>query len=394
MATIGNLVNVTLKSRLINLIQAKGPMTIAEYMKIVLASPSHGFYMNNDVFGVKGHFTTSPEISQVFGEILGAWILHEWHRFGCPKPLRLIEFGPGRGTLMADIIRTISKIQKDTNLQVGMVEISPFLRDTQKKTITSQDKQIANQAKWFETVEHIDESSEGFSAFVAHEYLDALPIHKFVVDPQTKNWRELVIDFDKNQNLIFAISKSPSLSTKLLIPKGFRGDHIEVCPQAASTLNRVADLLNRSKKGCMLVCDYGFDMAIDSEGAHQESRPNRDTFRAFKNHKPWHPLMDPGEADLTADVDFSYLKNHLNDRATVFGTICQSEFLMRCGFRQRLDVLLSNASQRGKESLISGSNMIVNEMGQRYKFLAIFPKDSKPLFDGDPPAGFYNSKFT
>lgn len=366
-------------------------MTVSDYMKIVLTNPESGFYMNNDVFGVKGHFTTNPEISQIFGEILGVWILQEWKRFNCPKPLNLVEFGPGRGTLMSDVARTLNSFEQSQNsIKIRMIEVSPHLQKIQRKTLD----QAANYSQWHTNIDTLDgDDSEGFTAYIAHEFLDALPIHKFVRDQGSKDWRELLIDYDKEYDLRFCISRQPSLSTRLLIPKDFDGDHLEVCPQAALQLEKVATRLNRSGKGCMLICDYGFedDEEPESEPGMTSLKPiksNRDTFRAFKSHDSWHPLKDPGEADLTSDVDFGYLKRHLRDKSLLFGSVSQKDFLVNCGLQARLNVLLERARDDEKKILVSGANMMINDMGYRYRFLSMFPKGTESLFDGDPPAGF------
>lgn len=399
MSGIKNIINGSLKSKLIELIRAKQPLSVYEYMKIVLTNPESGFYMNNDVFGVKGHFTTNPEISQVFGEILGVWILQEWQRFKCPKPLNLVEFGPGRGTLMADITRVISNFkQTQNNLQIRMIEMSPHLREVQKETLKL-NTNLSDRIQWYSHIESLDDDQNGFTAYIAHEFLDALPIHKFVKDPVSKQWRELLIDYDQNNNLRFCISKNPSLASRLLIPQNFQGDHIEVCSEAALLLEKVSKRLNKYGKGCMLVCDYGFEDEPDATfmgrpdevASLKPVRSNRDTFRAFKNHEPWYPLKDPGQADLTADVDFGYLKRHLKDKAVLFGPVDQKSFLVKCGLHARLNVLLDNANHEEKKDLISGANMMLNDMGERYKFLAFFPKDTESLFEADPPAGFITS---
>lgn len=398
MSSVTRLATGPLKNKLIEIIRSKGPLSVADYMKIVLTNPESGFYMNDDVFGVKGHFTTSPEISQLFGEVIGAWVLQEWRRFGSPRPLKLIEFGPGRGTLMSDVARTICALEKPVrdDLQIKLIEMSPKLTEVQRKTLEKQNG-LAKQARWYSLIEQVEKDDSGFTAFLAHEYLDALPIHKFVRDPTTNAWRELVIDYDANQELRFCISRQPSLASRLLIPENFKGNHFEVCPQAALQLERVSERLNSSRKGCMLICDYGFErdynnMSEDKSPTVTTSvepvRHERDTFRAFKNHQSWPPLKDPGEADLTADVDFGYLKRHLKDKSLIFGSVDQATFLTNCGLQARLQVLLKNASEDEKRDLLTGAEMIIEDMGTRYRFMALFPATCKAMFEQDPPAGF------
>jgi len=374
-------------------------------MKIVLTNPESGFYMNDDVFGVKGHFTTSPEISQTFGEIIGAWIIQEWRRFNCPKPLRLVEFGPGRGTLMADILRTIRGLDSHgtfDSIQINMIEISQKLREIQEKALAECSHQLVKQTNW---ISHIDAlptdgqagTNNGFTAYLAHEYLDALPVYKFVRDPKTDSWRDLLIDYDERENLRYCIANQPSLSSRLLVPQDFRGNHIEVCPEGALQMEKVAKRLDQSNNGCMLICDYGFEESVDEnpleETGAKSVKDCRDTFRAFKNHEPWPALKEPGTADLTADVDFGYLRKTLKDKTILFGSVDQRSFLLRCGIQARLDVLLKNCkSEEYSRALITGGNMMLEDMGQRYRFMALFPKSSGYLFKDDPPAGFCDDK--
>lgn len=394
MSTLNGLLNRSLKWKLIELIRLRGSLSVADYMKIVLTNPESGFYMNKDVFGVKGHFTTSPEISQIFGEVLGAWILQEWKRFDSPKPLKLVEFGPGRGTLIADISRTIGILNKDwKNLDVNLIEISPHLKQVQQEHLKLHCPILRDQIKWLGNIEEVEDNREGFTAFIAHEFFDALPIHKFVRDPKTKQWRELIIDYDKDENLRFCISNQPSLATKLLIPKDFDEDHIEVCPEAALIAEKVTKKLNSSGKGCLLICDYGlgekWPVVPDMSSTKIPRLSRRDTFRAFKNHESWPPLKSPGEADLTADVDFQYIKNHIEKNATIFGPVTQRNFLVQCGLHARLESLLNAAkSKEVEDELASGADMLLNDMGHRYKFMAVFPDNTKHLFQDDPPAGF------
>lgn len=399
MSAAKQILNKSLKSKLVDLIRLRGPMTVAEYMKIVLTNPTTGFYMNKDVFGVKGHFTTSPEVSQIFGEILGVWIVQEWRRFGGPKPLRLVEFGPGRGTLMSDITRTIGQLTKEHhNIQLMMIEMSPKLQEIQRETLAESSKSLVDRTQWHTHIDAMkdEETRDGFTAFIAHEFLDALPVHKFVREKTTKRWRELMIDYDQKEDLRFCIGREPNLAARLLIPENFQGNHIEVCPEAALCLEKVAKRLSSSQSGCMLVCDYGFEESTNPaesdktalDPKRSANRSDRDTFRAFKNHESWPALKDPGDADLTADVDFGYLKRHLRDKALLFGPVNQRNFLLKCGLQSRLGRLLERASPEAAEDLESGASFMTNEMGDRYKFLSIFPKGSEHLFVGDPPAGF------
>lgn len=178
-------------------IKATGPITVAEYMKEVLVNPRMGYYMRGDVFGQQGDFITSPEISQLFGELIGVWCLHEWFRLGTPSPFQVVELGPGRGTLMQDMIRVFSKFSDPKKLlTVHLVEISPKMRKLQETKLCGTSASPENTTPelkfckqnisvngvpifWYT---HIEDVPAAFSCFIAHEFFDALPIHKFQVN--------------------------------------------------------------------------------------------------------------------------------------------------------------------------------------------------------------------
>ncbi|CAG2122938.1 unnamed protein product, partial [Medioppia subpectinata] len=161
---------------------------------------------------------------------------------------------------------------------------------------------------WYRSLDQIG-SKPGFTAYIAHEFLDALPVHKFVKSPSGQ-WREVLIDCDKSGELRYIIANNQTPASKLFIDPSVQSDNLEVCPQSALVMDQVIARFSRKNPGCFLVCDYG----------HDDQKANRDTFRAFKEHEMWDPLREPGTADLTADVDFGYLKRHIKEKATVFGT--------------------------------------------------------------------------
>ncbi|XP_054719471.1 protein arginine methyltransferase NDUFAF7, mitochondrial-like isoform X2 [Uloborus diversus] len=364
-------------------IEATGPLSVADYMKEVLLSPSSGYYMKKDVFGSHGDFITSPEISQVFGELIGIWFYNEWLKVGKPQPLQLVEFGPGRGTLTDDLLRVFSKFMPHgTQLSIHFIEVSPHLRKLQALKLCSTDTEegIENDLlptkygfplKWHSSLESVPEN---FSLFLAHEFFDALPIHKF--QKTTDGWKEILVDYRGGQ-LQFVLSRSPTPASKLLIDPNENRDHVEISPETGVILDQV---LKRMKEdgGISLIVDYG----------HQGTKT--DTFRSFQGHKLHDPLEKPGEADLTADVDFSFIKKCAKNKAVIFGPVNQADFLKNMGIDVRLEKLMESATPEDQKSLKSGYKMLMSpdEMGERFKFLALYPVVLKDRLRKYPPAGF------
>uniref|UniRef100_A0A131YWW7 Protein arginine methyltransferase NDUFAF7 n=1 Tax=Rhipicephalus appendiculatus TaxID=34631 RepID=A0A131YWW7_RHIAP len=419
-------------------ILATGPITVAEYMKEVLTNPMSGYYMHRDVFGSSGDFTTSPEISQMFGELVAVWFLNEWVKAGKPKPLYIVELGPGRGTLSDDMLRVFSKYSDAMEVvSLHLVEISPHLsqvqelklcgtvsvvkdvfehnpvtlrlpvkKDTEEATYKHSITKHGVPVGWYR---HLHDVPHGFSCFIAHEFLDALPVHKFQRTPE--GWREVFIDLDDGpgpHHLRYVLSRGPTPASFFANVTGEKRDHVEVCPEAGVIVQELAHRMD-AHGGCGLIVDYGHD------------GDKTDTFRAFKNHALHPALSEPGTADLTADVDFSYLRRILKDRggksfmcinhicfvtsiganvhadsastvsALTFGPIPQGEFLRNMGISIRLEKLLANCPPEARQDLLTGYEMLTHpeKMGERFKFFGIFPKDMQDTLSTNPPAGFF-----
>lgn len=381
-------------------IRLKGPITVADYMREVLTNSFSGYYMHKDVFGRSGDFTTSPEISQMFGELVGIWCVNEWMRCGSPNKLNVVELGPGRGTLADDMLRVFSKfpdLHKAVSLH--LVEVSPELSRMQRNKLTG--RKASADEKELEDRMPSDNSSHHYSScvsqqgvdvrwykqlsdvphgpmfLVAHEFLDALPIHKF--QKQGGKWHEVLIDIDdrsdSKDHLQFVLSPGSTTASSLLLkdlicdPR----DHVELCPKAAVIVSEIAERIEK---------DGGFGLLVD----YGHSGEKTDTFRAFKKHTLHDPLSEPGMADLTADVNFSYLQKNISSQVSTFGPITQEKFLHNMGIGVRLQVLLSSASTEQRKSLITGYDMLTNpaKMGERFKFFAILEKLNDDYF----PAGF------
>jgi len=364
-------------------IRFSGPITLAEYMREVLINPIQGVYMNKGALGADGHFITSPEISQMFGECLGVWLLNEWMKMGEPAPLQIVELGPGKGTLLNDILRTMSKLRPNVleKLSLHLVEVSPDMRNMQKDMLcgnlessADNDNTISKygaKIHWHDSLRSVPKQ---FSLFLAHEFFDALPIHKFVKTQE--GWRELLIDVDvdsEESKLRYILSKNETPSC-VLVGKFVTSSQIEICPQAGIILNQISERLVEFG-GLALIADYG-------------SMNQQDSFRAFRKHKQVHPLDLPGSADLTADVDFKYLSTQISGDCSWFGPITQSHFLHSSGIVTRCEQLLKGGED--EKSIVAAYQTLTHpdKMGERFKFVSLFPSTMEPIHKVDPPVGF------
>ncbi|KAI8147920.1 S-adenosyl-L-methionine-dependent methyltransferase [Fennellomyces sp. T-0311] len=323
-------------------------------MRDVLVSPLSGYYMEGDVFGTQGDFVTSPEISQLFGEMTGIWYLTEWMRLGKPKKTQLVELGPGRGTLMSDMLRTLKQFPYfyETITGVHLIEASPGLRKMQRTALVGDagdtDGVIEKAGRsdgvnvyWHDGIEVVPE--EAWSCVMAHEFFDAMAIHSF--EKTEEGWRELLVDFDDTEETWYA---SQSIA-ELMVKSGGTG----------------------------LIIDYGQDYA------------QGDTLRAIRKHQIIHPMTEPGSADLSADVDFAALKVALEKYPDIktHGPVTQSKFLQSLGIQARLEMLLKNAkSTESRSGLIKGFQRLLDPsmMGRIYKVMAL----SKEGGSKELPVGF------
>lgn len=362
-------------------IKATGPITVAEYMREVLTNPLKGYYMHHDMLGEHGDFVTSPELSQIFGELIGIWCVSEWISGGKSKSLNLVELGPGRGSLMGDILRVFNQFQYLLNtcdISIHLVEVSPKLSEIQalnltKKSTEPKDEDTSSCYKigitktglpinWYY---HIQDVPSGYTFYIAHEFFDALPIHK--LQKIQDEWREILIDVDPEipQKLRFVLGSSCSLIAKTFVQADEKRNHVEVCPEAAIIIQKLANQLKKYG-GAALIADYG------------HSGDKEDTFRGFRSHQLHNVLLDPGTADLTADVDFNFLKMMTGNSVSSFGPITQHEFLRNMGINLRLKVLMENAKDDTMQThLMQSYDVLMNpdKMGKRFKFFSIFPCD-------------------
>jgi SAM-dependent MidA family methyltransferase len=339
------------------LIQSSGPMPVWRYMELCLMHPSYGYYVSRDPLGREGDFTTAPEVSQMFGELLGLWSASVWRQMGSPQPLRLIELGPGRGTMMADALRALRVLPPLYQaLHVHMVEVNPVLRERQKTTLSG-----VRNITWHD---NIDDVPEGPSIILANEYFDVLPIHQMV--KRENGWHERVIDVDAAGKLVFGPASEPTPRFDVLLPPLVRaapvGAVFEWRPDAE--IMKLATRV-RDQDGAALIIDYG----------HLRSDAG-DTFQAIARHTFTDPLKAPGQADLTAHVDFQALGRAAEDvGARVHGPVTQGEFLKRLGIDTRASALMQKATPEVSADIVSALKRLTDTgragMGSMFKVLGI-----------------------
>ncbi len=335
-----------LGERLARQIAATGPMRLSDYMAACLGDPQHGYYTTRDPLGAAGDFTTAPEISQMFGEMIGLWLAQMWMQAGRPTPLLLAELGPGRGTLMADILRAARAVPGFAEaLEVWLVETSPALRERQRDTLAK-----AIPAARLHFADTIEELPTGPLFVVANEFFDALPIRQFRRAPG--GWAERMVGLEDGQLLLGHAPTEPDAELDRRFGTPPEGAIVETCPAAEAV---VAALAQRG--ALLLAVDYG-----DWEGTG-------DTFQALRGHAAADPLLAPGEADLTAHVGFRWLAEAAAGHRPLFTT--QGAFLERLGITERARAL----ARAGGDDIVSQHRRLTHpdEMGTLFKTLALVP---------------------
>ncbi|KAH7554035.1 hypothetical protein JRO89_XS12G0100100 [Xanthoceras sorbifolium] len=376
-----------------------GPVSVAEYMEEVLTNPKAGFYINRDVFGAEGDFVTSPEVSQMFGEMVGVWAMCLWEQMGQPDRVNLVELGPGRGTLIADLLRGSSKFKKFTeSLHIHLVECSPTLQKLQHHNLkcTEEDNIGENVEKgtistlagtpvsWHTALEQVPSGLP--TIIIAHEFYDALPVHQF--QRASRGWCEKLVDVAEDSSFRFVLSPQPTPASLFLMKRCkwaaaeeiAKLEHIEVCPKAMELTSTIAKRIS-SDGGGALIIDYGLDGVVS------------DSLQAIRKHKFVDILDNPGSADLSAYVDFASIRHSVEETSedvSVHGPITQSQFLGSLGINFRVEALLQNCTEEQAESLRTGYWRLVGDgkapfwegpdeqaptgMGTRYLAMAIVNK--------------------
>ena len=345
------------------MIADQGPLSIERYMQLCLQHPVHGYYTTREAIGRAGDFITAPEVDQMFGELLGLWAAQVWLDMGAPSPVRLVELGPGRGTLMADALRAARIVPGFHDaLHVDMVETSPRLEAAQRVALAG----VTPQVVWYRMIEELP---QGPAILLANEFFDALPVRHYVRGP--RGWHERVVGLDADDQLAFGAARE---LVEIEVISGEPGQVLEVGHAGLRVMEVLAARL-AAQGGALLVCDYGH--ATSGVG---------ETLQALRGHAYADPLADPGEADLTTHVDFAALaRTAASSGAVAHGPMEQGALLERLGIFARAETLKRRADAAQAQAIGAALDRLTSaesSMATLFKVLAVTQKGAPP------PPGF------
>lgn len=345
-----------------------GPIPIDAYMSAALLDPDHGYYTTHDPFGGAGDFITAPEISQMFGELIGLWLYATWQQAGAPPAPLLTELGPGRGTLMADALRAIGQASGGHQpFRLHLVEASRCLAAHQRQALDGHD------VTWHTTLD--DLPADGPFYAVANEFLDALPVRQFVATP--RGWRERLLDWQGGR-----LVPVPAATTDASDPLVAR------LPGSVPT-GRIAEL-GPAREACAgalarrIATSGGAALLIDFSAP---GLPLADTLQAVRGHRYADRFAEPGGCDLAAAVDFGALAGAVEAAgARAVGPVAQGAFLRALGIDARAAILQRNAGPAQARAIAAARNRLVaaDGMGEDFRVLAIVPAEA-PAPEGLAP---------
>ena len=359
-----------LAADLIRRIEAAGPMSVSDYMAACLSDPKHGYYTRNDPLGRTGDFITAPEISQIFGELIGIWCFSVWQEMGSPSRFILAELGPGRGTLMADILRAVRLRPAFSDAAVvALVEINENLKVAQQDTLRG----LANPI-WVDRSEALP---DGPMIVVANEFFDALPVRQFVrID---NGWAERMVGLGQSGDLVFGLRPTDGNPSTTVAPASEQGSTfpvgavVEIRP-TAETIARQLAVRIADTGGASLVIDYGHSAPAFG-----------DTLQAIRQHQYDDPLAHPGMADITAHVDFDALARAATEGGAEARPITnQASFLNAMGITIRAELLSNGQAPPGRAEIGSAVERLTgpDQMGYLFKVLAFGSRQVRlPGFD-------------
>ncbi len=347
------------------LIAAAGPMPVAQYVSLCLTHPKYGYYVTRDPFGAAGDFVTAPEVSQMFGELVGLWAAAVWKMMGAPENVRLVELGPGRGTMMRDALRAMNVAPAFRRaIVVHLVEVSPALEKAQRETLTKSGAMI----HWHHD---LSEVPAGPVIILANEFIDALPVHQMI--RHSDGWHERVVAINAAGNLVLGASAHPVPNFERIVPKNVRTAPIGSIYEWRS--DNIAFEIGRRVRdnGAALIIDYGH--------AHSDVG---DTLQAIGQHAFVDALTTPGSVDITAHVDFEALGSAAESMgAAVHGPIDQSELLLRLGIAARADALKAAAVPEKKAEIEAAIARLTQGgrtgMGRLFKAMGLADPKLGPL---------------
>lgn len=346
--------------RIARRIALTGPISVADFMAEALGHPTLGYYRRAMPLGAAGDFTTAPEISQMFGEMIGAWLAERWQAMGQPSPVRLVELGPGRGTLMADALRATRGMPGfHAALDLHLVETNATLRAEQAGALA------AYKPAWHE---RFDGVPAGPLLLVANEFFDALPVRQF--HKTARGWRERMVGLAADgETLFFALAPGGTPFASFL-PDAAEGAEAELCEQGRALGAEIGARVGRDG-GWALIVDYGYDA----------SGPGS-SLQAVRSHRGTGVLDRPGETDLSTHVDFAALA--AASQARVFGPMGQGDFLKRLGIAQRAEILKARASPAQRHAIDAALERLIapDQMGTLFRVMAVGDDRSAA------PAGF------
>lgn len=355
-----------LENEIRRLIAAAGPIPVARYMSLCLTHPDHGYYVTRDPFGAQGDFTTAPEVTQIFGELLGLWALSVWRIMDRPERVSLIELGPGRGTMMRDALRAARVLPAFRDaLSVHMVEVSPTLEQLQRRALNDVNVPVA----WHRDFRDVPEAEA--TIILANEYLDALPVHQMVKQPD--GWHERVIGLDANGSFRLGVTPDPLLQFDRFLPERIRHAPMGSIFEWRNDLHTFDIARRVRERGAALFIDYG----------HTESDVG-ETLQSVNEHAFSDPLSAPGLADITAHVDFQIFAQAAESMgAAVQGPVTQGHFLSELGIEARAEALRKGASGEQAANITAAVARLTESgrtgMGDLFKVIAICDPKLGPL---------------
>jgi NADH dehydrogenase [ubiquinone] 1 alpha subcomplex assembly factor 7 len=358
-----------LEARIKHLIARDGPISVHDYMESCLADRSQGYYRTRQPIGRDGDFITAPEISQMFGELIGAWAAAVWQAMDAPARVSVAELGPGRGSLMQDALRVFQAVPGLVgSLEVALIETSLVLRRTQRERLRGSPAPLA----WFERIEDVP---RGPMIVIANEFIDALPIRQLL--SAGGRWHERSITVGADGALAFCAGEQVPGDALPTYLRGVDADDGAIAETRPATEKLIAVLAERAQHAplAVLIADYGHD----ASGVG-------DTLQAVARHRFADPLAAPGQTDLTAHVDFAALKNAAAASGlAAYGPMPQGQFLLKLGLAARCERLARNATDDQKAVLHAGAARLADpsQMGALCKVLVLQSSGLAP----PPPFG-------